>query len=87
MPHDDAVRASQHGQAITPDRGIGYTQIMAVGPSREASGSVPSTRERALTDKRTAIDAAKAKFAAAHDMTGASNSAISKAWKRAGKPG
>ena len=43
-------------------------------------------RENACLDKRAAIDAAKVAFASAHGMTGATNSAITKAWKRAGKP-
>lgn len=44
-------------------------------------------RENACLSKRTAIDAAKTAFAAAHGLVGATNSAITKAWKRAGKPG
>lgn len=44
-------------------------------------------REDDCLDKRSEIDRAKASFAAAHGMTGTTNSAITKAWKRAGKPG
>lgn len=44
-------------------------------------------REASCIDKRRAIDEAKASFAAANGLVGASNSAITKAWKRAGNPG
>lgn len=43
-------------------------------------------REAACLDRRASIDAAKTAFAASHGLTGATNSAITKAWKRAGKP-
>lgn len=42
--------------------------------------------EAARLARRAEIDAAKAAFAAQNGLTGASNSAITKAWKRAGKP-
>lgn len=44
-------------------------------------------READCLDKRSVIDAAKAAFAKANGLEGATNSAITKAWKRAGKPG
>jgi len=43
-------------------------------------------REEDCENRRQAIDAAKAAFARSHGLAGASNSAITKAWKRAGKP-
>lgn len=44
-------------------------------------------REAGCLNARASIDAAKSKFAAEHGgLSGASNSAITRAWKRAGKP-
>jgi D-tyrosyl-tRNA(Tyr) deacylase len=45
-----------------------------------------AARADVLEASSHSIEAAKARFAAAHDMSGASRSAITKAWKRAGKP-
>lgn len=44
-------------------------------------------REAACEERRGQIATAKAVFAAAHGLSDATNSAITKAWKRAGKPG
>lgn len=43
-------------------------------------------READCNAKRSAIDAAKAAFAAKTGMVGASNSAVTRAWKAAGSP-
>jgi len=68
--------------------GVADSEQAALDAAARAAGysdnaSIP---DEVRSNRRQAIDAAKAAFARSHGLAGASNSAITKAWKRAGKP-